>query len=193
MRHNQTTAAKKEVTVSLPLNSPELKVDKNSQIYYSDWKLEDQIIEELKGLIEGRLEQENASEESRMRIRFKLAARLSAPAPAPSLVPDVAPALYKERPDKSQSAEAFTLHHYSKYFGQGGLTRADLKRLDLPLYRMLMKGGFPPSLADDIPPAQGKGGGGRKPKMTLSQEEREERLREQRRSASRRYKERHGL
>lgn len=106
-------------------------------------------------------------------------------------LPTKAPELYKDRKNKGQTAEEFTKTVYSKWIEAGGITRADLKRLDKSLYGMLMKGGFPESLKDLIPPAQGKGGGnkgGRKP--VFSNEELAERTRAKARERTRRYRER---
>jgi len=197
MRQLQSTTHHSTSTAPLPDEGPELKVDKNNQNWYSDWELNDQIIARLKRVITQELEISHASSEDRTRIISELFAQLTQPVKAPSQLPDKAPALYKERPDKSQSAENFTNYYYSKYFGKG-LTRADLKRLDKSLYGMLMKGGFPPSLAENIPPAQGKGGGGFHgkggskggSKPVYSPEELAKRTREQAKERMRRYRQR---
>lgn len=191
MSTNKASSPAQEPRTQLPEGSPELEIDKISQVYYTEWNLKEDVNARLKSLIARELNRSGVSETDRARIISEVFSDLSKPVQAPSQLPDKAPALYKERDDKSQSAEEFTRQHYSEFFGKG-LTRADLKRLDLPLYRMLMKGSFPTSLADEIPPAQGKGGGGRRPKLELTKEEREQRLREQRREASRRFRARRG-
>ncbi len=173
---------------ALPNDGPELKVDKNNQLYYPAWELREQLIARLKRIITQELQSTVASREERARIISDVFADLANPVKTQSQLPDRAPALYKERANKSQSAEEFTHIHYSEYFGKG-LTRAALKRLDKSLYGMLMKGGFPESLKDAIPPAQGKGGGG-KGKARLSDKEAIERKRARDREASRRYYER---
>lgn len=189
MTKAQSTKRQTHDLFPLPDCGPELKVDKDCRTFYPDWELEDQIVEQIKNIVSEKLESAGISGEDRARIISKAFTDLSRPAEAPSELPAEAPALYMQRADKSQSAEAFTHEHYSKYFGKG-LTRADLKKLDLSLYRMLMKGTFPASLADKIPPAQGKGGGGRKPK--LSDAERSARARARSRETSKRHRMRHG-
>jgi hypothetical protein len=146
------------------------------------------VKDELKKLIEEKFAQDGITNiNERKRILSEVFDELSKPTETPSLIPKVASALYMERPDKSQTAEEFTHIHYGEYFDKG-LTRADIKRLDKSLYGMLMKGRFSDSLKDLIPSSQGKGGGGRKPKMDLTKEERQERIKKQRRQASQRYR-----
>ena len=189
MSQDRKDAFEPEARTPLPKSSPELRLDKISEIYYPYRKLKEEIVARLKKVINKELEDSGASSEDQSRIISELFAELTKPPTTHSLLPDKAPAFYKDRSDKTQSAEDFTWKHYSEYFDKG-LTRADLKRLDLSLYRMLMKGKFPASLADKIPPAQGKGGGGRKPK--LSDAERGERARARSRETSKRHRIRHG-
>lgn len=196
MTRNIAEELAREARTPLPKSSPRLKLDKISKIYYTEWELDAQINQRLKILIIRELDRCGVLEENRSRILSEVFDDFSKQTEAPSLVPDVAPALYKERPDKSQSAEAFTNFHYSKYFGKG-LTRADLKRLDKSLYGMLMKGGFPDSLKHKIPPAQGKGGGGHHgkggSKPIFSAEELADRTRQQARDRMRRYRQRQSV
>ena len=70
-------------------------------------------------------------------------------------IPEKAPELYKERAERKEDPEAFTRRVYEPWLGKG-LLRPHIKQLDKSLYGMLNKGGFPESLAHDLPAAPGR-------------------------------------
>lgn len=169
-----------------------LKVDKKGKNCYPKWDLKNRFVADLEDQINDRLDAVGISGEDRQNLLSELFKNLTREAP-PVILPSEAPILYKEREDKSQSAEDFTHYYYADFLGKG-LTRATLKKLDKSLYGMLMKGGFPESLRELIPTAQGKGGGGSHSKggskPVYSAEELAERTRRQARERMKRYRDR---
>ena len=183
-----------EISLSNPALSwhPTLYVDKKGKHCYPKWDLKNRLIADLEDQINDRIDAVGISGEERQNLLSELFKNLTRELPQVDLPPK-APMLYKDREDKSQTAEQFTREHYAAFFGKG-LTRATLKQLDKSLYGMLMKGGFPESLRELIPAAQGKGGGGNHSKggskPVFSDEELAERTRSQARERMRRYRQR---
>ena len=152
--HSQFTASDDPLTSEEEALHETRKLDNFSQRFYYDWDLEDKLIHELVAEIEGRLKLENITGARRAFLLADLVRALNSPPPS---LPKQAPELYRDRHDRSETADDFVRRVYRAWLEQpGGLPRPVLRTIDEPCYRALYKQGIPDDLATMMPTARGK-------------------------------------